>query len=307
MERKEFISLSGLTSMGLMLPSEIIGKLTGYKNKISLAQWSMNKSFFSGKKSALNFPRFASELGFEGVEYVNQFYFDYLNSGSISSKNVKALAKKLKQNAKENDIANVLIMVDHEGELASSESKKISRSIDQHKKWLELAAELDCESVRVNLSGSKDPEEWVRRSVEGLTGLAEFAKQHNLNVIVENHGGLSSNARLLGKVMKKTNLENCGTLPDFGNFCIKGDYDGCEEWYDMYKGVAELMPYAKSVSAKTYNFDSDGNETKIDYSKMIKIVKDYNYKGFIGVEYEGYNLSETDGILATKKLIKRFI
>jgi sugar phosphate isomerase/epimerase len=175
------------------------------------------------------------------------------------------------------------------------------------KKWLELAAELDCESVRVNLSGSKDPEEWVRRSVEGLTGLAEFAKQHNLNVIVENHGGLSSNARLLGKVMKKTNLENCGTLPDFGNFCIKGDYDGCEEWYDMYKGVAELMPYAKSVSAKTYNFDSDGNETKIDYSKMIKIVKDYNYKGFIGVEYEGYNLSETDGILATKKLIKRFI
>jgi sugar phosphate isomerase/epimerase len=198
-------------------------------------------------------------------------------------------------------------MVDHEGELASSESKKISRSIDQHKKWLELAAELDCESVRVNLSGSKDPEEWVRRSVEGLTGLAEFAKQHNLNVIVENHGGLSSNARLLGKVMKKINLENCGTLPDFGNFCIKGDYDGCEEWYDMYKGVAELMPYAKSVSAKTYNFDSDGNETKIDYSKMIKIVKDYNYKGFIGVEYEGYNLSETDGILATKKLIKRFI
>jgi sugar phosphate isomerase/epimerase len=307
MERKDFISFTGLTSMGLMFPSEIIGKLIGYKNKISLAQWSMNKSFFSGKKSALNFPRFASELGFEGVEYVNQFYFDYLNSGSISSKNVKALAKKLKQNAKENDIANVLIMVDHEGELASSESKKISRSIDQHKKWLELAAELDCESVRVNLSGSKDPEEWVRRSVEGLTGLAEFAKQHNLNVIVENHGGLSSNARLLGKVMKKINLENCGTLPDFGNFCIKGDYDGCEEWYDMYKGVAELMPYAKSVSAKTYNFDSDGNETKIDYSKMIKIVKDYNYKGFIGVEYEGYNLSETDGILATKKLIKRFI
>ena len=102
-------------------------------------------------------------------------------------------------------------------------------------------------------------------------------------------------------------MENCGTLPDFGNFCIEGDYGLCEEWYDMYKGVAELMPYAKSVSAKTYNFDSEGNETKIDYNKMMKIVKDYNYKGFIGVEYEGHNLSETDGILATKKLIKRFI
>ena len=307
MERKNFISLTGLTSMGLMFPSEIIGKSTTYKNKISLAQWSMNKSFFSGKKSALNFPRYAAEIGFDGVEYVNQFYFDYLKSGSVSSQNVKVLAKKLKQNAKENDIDNVLIMVDHEGELASSESKKISNSIDQHKKWLELAAELDCESVRVNLSGSNDPDEWVERSVEGLTGLAEFAKQHNLNIIVENHGGFSSNGKLLAKVMKKTNLENCGTLPDFGNFCIEGGYGECEEWYDMYKGVAELMPYAKSVSAKTYNFDSEGNETKIDYNKMMKIVKDYNYKGFIGVEYEGYNLSETDGILATKKLIKRFI
>ena len=307
MKRRDFISLTALSSLGFIFPSEIMGKLIAEKNKISLAQWSMNKSFFSGKKSALKFPEFAAELGFEGVEYVNQFYFDYLNSGSISSKNVKYLAKKLSKNAYENDIANVLIMVDHEGELASNESKEISKSIDQHKKWVELAAELDCESVRVNLSGSEEPDEWVKRSVEGLTGLAEFAKPFNLNIIVENHGGFSSNAMLLAKVMKKTNLENCGTLPDFGNFCIEGGYGTCSKWYDMYKGVAELMPYAKSVSAKTYNFDSNGNETKIDYDKMMKIVKDNNYKGFIGVEYEGYGLSEKDGILATKKLIKRFI
>ena len=307
MRRKDFISLTGLSSLGFVFPSEIIGKSIDEKNKISLAQWSMNKSFFSGKKSALKFPEFAAELGFEGIEYVNQFYFDYLKSGSISSKNVKSLAKKLNKNAYENDITNVLIMVDHEGELASNESKKISKSIDQHRKWIELAAELNCESVRVNLSGSEEPVEWVKRSVEGLTGLAEFAKQYNLNIIVENHGGFSSNAMLLAKVMKKTNLENCGTLPDFGNFCIEGGYGTCSKWYDMYKGVAELMPYAKSVSAKTYNFDSDGNETKIDYEKMMKIVKDNNYRGFIGVEYEGYGLSEKDGILATKKLIKRFI
>ena len=307
MKRKDFISLTGLTSLGFIFPSEIIGKSTIEKNKISLAQWSMNKSFFSGKKNALKFPGFAAELGFEGVEYVNQFYFDHLESGSISSKNVRTLARKLNKNAKENDIANVLIMVDQEGELASNDSKKISRSIEQHKKWIELAAELNCESVRVNLSGSENQEEWVKRSVDGLTGLAEFAKQHYLNIIVENHGGFSSNAMLLAKVMKKTNLDNCGTLPDFGNFCIEGGYGTCAKWYDMYKGVAELMPYAKSVSAKTYNFDSDGNETKIDYKKMMKIVKDNSYKGFIGVEYEGHGLSEKDGILATKKLIKRFI
>tara|TARA_B100001029_G_scaffold175303_1_gene176573 strand:- start:1354 stop:2277 length:924 start_codon:yes stop_codon:yes gene_type:complete len=307
MKRKEFISFAGLTSFGLMLPYEMLGKLTNVKNKISLAQWSMNMSFFTGKKNPLSFPRYAAELGFDGVEYVNQFYFDHLKSGSTSSRKVKKLANKLNKNAGDNDISNVLIMVDHEGELASSQTKNMLASVDQHKKWIELAAELDCESVRVNLSGSNDADEWVKRSVEGLTILSEFAKQHDLNIIVENHGGFSSNAAMLAKVMRETNLENCGTLPDFGNFCIQGGYDGCDEWYDMYLGVAELMPYAKSVSAKSYDFDINGDETKINYSRMIKILKDNNYKGFIGVEYEGKNLSENNGIIATKKLIDRYL
>ena len=307
MKRKEFISLAGLTSFGLMLPSEMLEKLTNVKNKISLAQWSMNKSLFSGKKNPLNFPKYAAELGFDGVEYVNQFYFDYLKSGSTSSRKVKTLANKLNRNARDNDISNVLIMVDLEGELASSESKNMLASVDQHKKWVELAAELNCESVRVNLSGSNNADEWVKRSVEGLTVLSEFAKQHDLNIIVENHGGFSSKGAMLAEVMRQTDIENCGTLPDFGNFCIRGGYDGCDEWYDMYRGVAELMPYAKSVSAKSYDFDINGDETKINYSRMIKIVKDNNYKGFIGVEYEGNNLSENKGIIATKKLIHRFL
>lgn len=307
MNRKEFISLAGLSGVGLMFPYETWGKSAGLKNKISLAQWSMNKSFFSGKKDPVKYPALAAELGFDGVEYVNQFYFDRLEKGSTSSKNVKALANELNQHANDNNIASVLIMVDREGNLSSNDSKEISNSIEQHKKWVELAAELNCQSVRVNLSGSEDAEEWVKRSVEGLTGLSEFAKQHGLNIIVENHGGFSSNGAMLAEVMKKTNLDNCGTLPDFGNFCIKGGYGKCDDWYDPYKGVAELMPYAKSLSAKAYNFDSDGFETKIDYVKMMKIVKESNYKGFIGVEYEGNGLSEVDGILATKNLLEKLM
>jgi len=173
-----------------------------------------------------------------------------------------------------------------------------------------LAAEIGCHSIRVNLSGEKEPQKWVDQSVKGLTGLCEFSKTMGINVIVENHGGLSSNASLLAKVMKTTNLDNCGTLPDFGNFCTSrgwGNEPGCKEWYDMYKGVAELMPYAKSVSAKSYDFDENGNETKIDYAKMLKIVKDHNYEGYIGVEYEGSRLSEKEGITATKELIQRYL
>lgn len=310
MNRKQFLSLAGVSTLGLAFPVPIFSSEKAAKNKISLAQWSMNRSFFSGKKDAHDFAVYAANMGFAGVEFVNQFYFDQLKNGTTSSKNVSSLAKTLNSRAKDNNITNVLIMVDLEGNLADSSSKEIKTAIEQHKKWVELAAEIGCHSIRVNLSGEKDPKRWIDKSVEGLTGLCGFAKTMGINIIVENHGGLSSNGSLLAQVMKKTNLDNCGTLPDFGNFCIahsRGNDPTCEEWYDMYKGVAELIPYAKSVSAKSYDFDDNGNETKIDYAKMMKIVKQNNYDGYIGVEYEGSRLGEKDGILATKNLIQRLL
>ena len=310
MNRKQFLSLAGVSTLGLAFPVPIFSSEKAAKNKISLAQWSMNRSFFSGKKDAHDFAVYAANMGFTGVEFVNQFYFDQLKNGTTSSKNVSSLAKTLNSRAKDNNITNVLIMVDLEGNLADSSSKEIKTAIEQHKKWVELAAEIGCHSIRVNLSGEKDPKRWIDKSVEGLTGLCGFAKTMGINIIVENHGGLSSNGSLLVQVMKKTNLDNCGTLPDFGNFCIAhswGNDPTCEEWYDMYKGVAELIPYAKSVSAKSYDFDDNGNETKIDYAKMMKIVKQNNYDGYIGVEYEGSRLGEKEGILATKNLIQRLL
>ena len=311
MNRKQFLSLARVTTLGLALPISLFSNSNNSKNKISLAQWSMNKSFFSGKKDAYDFAVYAANMGFEGVEFVNQFYFDQLKNGTTSSKNISSLSKILNSRANDNNITNVLIMVDLEGNLADPSSKVIKTAIEQHKKWVELAAEIGCHSIRVNLAGeNKDPQVWMNQSIEGLTGLSEFSKTMGINIIVENHGGLSSNASLLAKVMKKTNLDNCGTLPDFGNFCISdgwGNDPGCKEWYDMYKGVAELMPYAKSVSAKSYDFDDNGNETKIDYVKMMKIVKENNYDGYIGVEYEGSRLEEREGIMATKNLIQRLL
>jgi sugar phosphate isomerase/epimerase len=155
-----------------------------------------------------------------------------------------------------------------------------------------------------------EPDAWTKASVDGLTQLSTYAKDKNINIIVENHGGPSSNAAMLAEVMKQVNMDNCGTLPDFGNFCIKreaGDYyeSKCLDEYDKYQGVRELMPYAKAVSAKSYNFDEEGNETVIDYAEMIKIVKEAGYSGYVGVEYEGNELSEEAGILATKELLEK--
>jgi len=203
-------------------------------------------------------------------------------------------------------------MVDNEGELASTDEAKRLEAVENHKKWIDAGAFLGCYYVRVNLFGSDDPDVWVNTSAKSLKQLATYAKSKGIDVIVENHGYLSSNTPYLIQVMKKVNMPNCGVLPDFGNFCLKRE-DGkrwnakCVEEYDRYKGVKGMIPYAKAVSAKSYDFNDKGDETLIDYYKMIQIVKDGGYSGFIGVEYEGNRLSEEEGILATKKLVLKAI
>jgi len=203
---------------------------------------------------------------------------------------------------------NIGIMVDNEGDLASPNEKVRLQGVENHKKWIDACAFLGGQYVRVNLFGSDDPAVWVAQSVKSLKALANYAKDKNINVIAENHGYLSSNTPELIKVMKGVAMSNCGVLPDFGNWCLKREGNErweapCTEEYDRYKGVKGMMPYAKAVSAKSYDFDDKGDETLIDYYKMLQIVKDGGYKGFIGVEYEGDRLSEEEGIIATKNLV----
>jgi sugar phosphate isomerase/epimerase len=194
-----------------------------------------------------------------------------------------------------------LITVDDQGILGDPDAKKRSLAVDNHRKWIEAAQRLGCESIRVNpySDDTLPPEEQAKLLVDGLGQLVDVGAKEKVNVIVENHGHMSSNGAWLAGVVRKVDRPTCGTLPDFGNFHLDGG-----KQYDRYKGVAELMPYAKGVSAKSYDFDADGNETTIDYRKMVKIVLDAGYDGYFGVEYEGPRLSEPDGILATKKLLE---
>jgi len=261
--------------------------------KLSLAQWSMNKAVRSGDANPFDFAQKASELGFEGIEYVNHLY-----NNEIESMGLDSVLGILKTNAKKYNVQNVLIMVDGEGNLSTSDEKERNQTIENHKKWVDAAAFLGCHAIRVNLSGETEKEAWVEASVKGLGDLAKYGATKNINVIVENHGGLSSNAEFLSEVMTKINMSNCGTLPDFGNFRISK-----EELYDYYKGTEILMKHAKAVSAKSYDFDAEGNESTLDYPRLLQIVKNAGYTGFIGVEYEGDRLGEEEGILATKDLL----
>lgn len=270
--------------------------------KLSLAEWSLHKTLFDGKMTNLQFAAKAKELGFGGIEYVNQFFKDkaentaYLDSLNAAAKNA--------------GVQQVLIMIDGEGYLGEADSIRRDSAVNAHKKWVTAAKYLGCHSIRVNAHGEGTAEEVAVNVVKGLSALSQFAAQHGINVIVENHGGYSSNGAWLADVMKKVNLPNCGTLPDFGNFCLKREGGAmwgkpCLEEYDRYKGIEELLPFAKGVSAKSYDFDAQGNDTKIDYKKMLDLVKASKYTGFIGVEYEGEIDAEIEGIKKTKALIEK--
>ena len=273
--------------------------------ELSLAQWSIHKMIREDGVDPYTFAEKAKNWGFTGLEYVSQLYNPELADADYSEEAMANFVSKSNAEAEKHGMKNVLIMIDGQGNLAVSDEAERNETVVKHKKWVDAAAGMGCHAIRVNLNGSNDPQEWIKNSVDGLTKLATYAKTKNINVLVENHGGLSSNGELHAEVMKTVNMDNCGSLPDFGNFCIerKPDSWDCLKEYDKYKGVKELMPYAKAVSAKSNNFDAEGYDTGIDYVKMLKIVKDAGYTGFIGVEYEGSEISEEAGIIATRDLL----
>ncbi len=261
---------------------------------------------FDGALDHLDFARFTAErFDIYGVEYVNTFFKDHAKDMNyLSNMNHRAADYGVKQ---------LLIMVDGEGGLAETDDALRSTAVDNHYKWVDAAKKLGCHSIRVNAYGeSEDRVARHQAAVDGLGKLSAYAAQANLNVIVENHGGYSSDGKWLAGVLKEVGMKNCGSLPDFGNFCIRREggaqWEGqCVEEYDRYQGVEELMPFAKAVSAKSYDFDEMGNETKIDFARMIDIVRKSDYSGYIGIEYEGARLSEVDGVLATKALLQRLV
>lgn len=301
--RRRFIKGSAATAasagIAMNLPTNLLAS-EGDKGsddmpfKISLAEWSLHRALKGEKLDNLDFAKTTKEeFGIHAIEYVNSFFKDKAEDADY--------LKQLNERAADHDVKQLLIMVDGEGALGDADEAKRTKAVENHHRWVTAAKTLGCHSIRVNAQSSGSFEEQQGRAADGLARLSEFAKEHGLNVIVENHGGLSSNGEWLAGVMKKVGMENCGTLPDFGNFRVSK-----EEMYDRYKGIDELMPFAKAVSAKSHDFDDEGNEKNTDFAKMMDIVVNkHNYHGWVGIEYEGGGLGEYEGIKATKKLLEK--
>jgi len=279
--------------------------------EISLAEWSLHRALYGGQLDHLDFPAKArNDFGIVAVEYVNGFFggreMNFMEAGRNA-----AYLKELLKRSKDAGVVNHLLMVDDEGPLATPDEKARLSAVDNHKKWVEAARLLGCKTVRVNLVGEGPSGEKKVAAVDSLDRLGEFAGTMSLNIVVENHGGETSNAAWLAGVVKQVSRRNVGTLPDFGNFSLSQPWgttqDTRENMYDRYQGVAELLPYAKGVSAKTYDFDANGEQPLMDYERLIGLVKASGYKGYIGIEFEGNTQPEEEGIRKTKALLERYL
>ena len=295
MKRREFIKQTAAATSAIALTGISSSLISGCSKsnpfEISLAEWSLHRSLQSKEIDHLDFYSVAkNEFNISAVEYVNSFFFD-------KAKDQRYL-NEMKLRASDLGVRSLLIMCDNEGNLGDPDLKKRTKSVENHYKWAEAAKFLGCHSIRVNARSTGSYDEQIELAADGLRRLTEFGETLEINTIVENHGGLSSNAKWLSAVMDKVDHPRVGTLPDFGNFRIEGD-----EWYDRYQGMKELMPYAKAVSAKSHEFDSNGNEIQSDYYKIMDIVLKAGYSGYVGIEYEGNVHSEIEGIKLTRDLL----
>ena len=302
--RRQFLAATGaaaaIGATGNLAQANLLNNAPAKEDlfEISLAQWSLHRTLRSGKLDNLDFAKTAKEeFGISGIEYVNQFFKDKAGDEKYLG--------EMKKRAADHGVESVLIMIDGEGALGDANEAARKKAIENHHKWVSAAKFLGCHSIRVNAKSQGSYQEQVSLAADGLGRLSQYAEKMGINVIVENHGGLSSNGQWLAQVIRKVNMDNCGTLPDFGNFRIgKNKKTGKQDWYDRYLGMSALLPFAKAVSAKSHDFDADGNETATDYLKVMQMVMDSGYHGWVGIEYEGGKLSEADGIKATKKLLE---
>ena len=297
LKRRDFLKYSASIAGGLAATGLRGSLLSDIKKpvafKISLAEWSLHRALRSKDIDHLDFYSIAkNKFDISAVEYVNTFFFDKAKDATY--------LKEMKTRAQDLNVKSLLIMCDSEGNLGDPDNSKRKTAVENHYKWAEAAKFLGCHSIRVNARSEGSYHEQIELAADGLRRLTEFSDSMGINTIVENHGGLSSNGKWLSAVMEKVDHPRMGTLPDFGNFRLEGD-----EWYDRYQGVRELMPYAKAVSAKSHEFDTSGNETGTDYYKMMKIVLDSGYNGYVGIEYEGTTHSEMEGIRLTLELLKK--
>ena len=286
--RRLFLQSLGIGSCGLSLGTNLFGKDKSDPSRfpIGIQEYTFNRILRSGKLKHLDYPAMVKkELGIEHVEYWSRPF-----EGKHTD---KKFVGELNSRTKGEGISNVLILVDEKHELDHEKKSERDKSVDLHKGWIDCAAQLGCDAIRVNCRMGGDPKDNLNRAVDGVGRLCEYAKDTSVKVVIEPHGRNSQNPDWLLAVMKELNHPHAGILPDFNNFGS----------YDRYSAVEKTLPFAPAVCAKALKFDDEGNETHTDYFKMLKIVYESTFSGVISIEFEGHGVDPIVGSRMTQDLI----
>ena len=320
-----FKSTTAISLSSSLLNNNLFANYISNKLKISLQCFSFASEFYKGNFDLSNFSKIVRETyNLDGAEF---WSIPFIGKEKNSS-----FLNELRQKSNDYGIKNTIILVDlldmqtmkQGNSLASIDKKERNQAIEDHKPWIDAAKSIECDSIRINLWSDANKEEVMKVSIESISKLLEYSSDKNISIVIENHGGHTGDAKWLVNLVNKINNKNLGTLPDFGtlNFCVKRDLNlnfsaKCFSQYDKYLGVKELLPYAKGISAKSTQFDLKGNETTTNFKKMLRLIKKSNFEGYISIEYEGAirdtfsqknnHLSTHEGILATKKLLEKYI
>jgi sugar phosphate isomerase/epimerase len=271
------------------------------KPKLVLAQWTFNKDLFAGKMTTIDFVNKAAEMGFDGVEFVSQFIKDKVNDD--------AYLAELKLASETAGIKNTMISVDvSEAKLGSSDPDERDIATAKHKEWIVAASKLNCPTIRVNAHGDGSADEMMSAMFNSVKELANFGKSYNVGVTIENHGQYSSDGKWLSQLIGKLVPYGVGSVADFDNWCIEregGKLWGtpCIKEYDRYLGMKELLPTARSVSVKAFDFDEQGNAIKTDFKRMFQLIKEAQYDEYLAIEFEGHDMDPIEGIRKTLELV----
>jgi sugar phosphate isomerase/epimerase len=288
--RRTFIRNASFGGFALTLKPSLFAARRDDPNRfqIGIQEYTFHRWLNSGKLKHLDYPALAKErLGITHIEYWNRPFGGKHTDKSYMGELVKRTTGE--------GMKNVLILVDARNQLDSPNADQRTRAIDEHKAWIDCAAQLGCDAIRVNCRSGGNPDENLKNAAEGLGPLCDYARDTKVKVVIEPHGGHSQNPDWLLAAMKEINRPNAGILPDFNNFGR----------YDRYEGVTKSLPFAPAVCAKALKFDAEGNETHTDYFKMLKIVYDSDFSGVITIEFEGHGVDPVEGALKTKELIKK--
>lgn len=322
MKRREFVTglgLAGAAAVTGNLPSAETAPIKPQPFTIGLSQWAFHRAIFgdardhyrtfiknlhsdpdsvlAGEMDPRDIVWRARELDVGVVDLVNILWFGHGED--------KPWLNDFKTRARDANVTFGVLMCDQLARSGAADAKERRQSVEDHTRWMETAAELGCPFLRINPYGEGTYLEQCQRSAETLHALAERSADYGLEVIVENHGHPGSNGAWLAMLIEMANHSRVGTYTDLDNFFMGGWDLNPERRYDRHQGLLDLAPYTKAISAKTHDFDPDGEETTIDYHACLKILIDSGFSGLVSAEFEGNRVDETEGSKLTVELLKR--